>query len=242
MARSSRGRSATDWQNASLWHPHDRSPTVVQTTRPPPGLRAHPPLLLVSTRRSHPSQPRTPRPSPGRARPSRSPRCQRASTRRWSTKSTEVIDTVRPVRGLPAADDVAYRVIDDETFLEELKSLFREEYPEAYLAAEDDAFTRLGLLDATAKTSRAHPQGLRQPGARLLRPPDQDVLAHRSVEEDRLPRIDRRRPRVRPRAPGCRVGPRGPSHQGARSLRRHPGPAGTHRGRCHRGDVRLGRA
>ena len=60
----------------------------------------------------------------------------------------QVIKGVHPVRGLPAAEDVAYRVIDDETFLEELKALFREEYPAAYLAAEDDAFTRLGLLDA----------------------------------------------------------------------------------------------
>ena len=58
----------------------------------------------------------------------------------------QVIEGVHPVRGLPAADDVAYRVIDPETFLSELQVLFREEYPEAHIAAEDDAFTRLGLL------------------------------------------------------------------------------------------------
>jgi hypothetical protein len=61
-------------------------------------------------------------------------------------KVGQVIESVHPVRGLPAASDVSYRVIDQETFLEELKALFREEYPPEYIAAEDDAFTRLGLL------------------------------------------------------------------------------------------------
>jgi hypothetical protein len=58
----------------------------------------------------------------------------------------QVIEGVHPVRGLPAAEDVAYRVVDRDTFLLELQALFEEEYPEGYLAAEDDAFTRLGLL------------------------------------------------------------------------------------------------
>jgi hypothetical protein len=58
----------------------------------------------------------------------------------------QVIEGVHPVRGLPPAEDVAYRVIDQATFLEELKALFNEEYPPEYVAAEDDAFTRLGLL------------------------------------------------------------------------------------------------
>ena len=61
-------------------------------------------------------------------------------------KVGEVIDAVRPVRRLPAAQGITYRVIDDETFLTELEALFREEYPAEYIAAEDDAFTRLGLL------------------------------------------------------------------------------------------------
>jgi hypothetical protein len=58
----------------------------------------------------------------------------------------EVIKGVHPVRGLPPAQDVSYRVIDQETFLNELQALFREEYPAEYIAAEDDAYTRLGLL------------------------------------------------------------------------------------------------
>lgn len=62
------------------------------------------------------------------------------------TKVGQVIEGVHPVRGLPAAEDVAYRVIDPDTFLSELQMLFREEYPEAHISAEDDALTRLGLL------------------------------------------------------------------------------------------------
>lgn len=63
-------------------------------------------------------------------------------------KVAEVIDEVHPVRGLPPADGVNYRVIDDDVFLAELEQLFREEYTEAYVEAEGDAFTRLGLIDA----------------------------------------------------------------------------------------------
>ncbi len=59
---------------------------------------------------------------------------------------TEVIDAVHPVRRLPPADDVAYRVIDNETFLTELRALFEEEYPDDYIVAEDAAYTRLGLI------------------------------------------------------------------------------------------------
>ncbi|MFO7532893.1 MAG: hypothetical protein R6W93_10560 [Candidatus Limnocylindrales bacterium] len=61
-------------------------------------------------------------------------------------KVDQVIEGVHPVRGLPAAEDVAYRVVDNEVFRAELQAIFEEEYPEGYLAAEDDAFTRLGLL------------------------------------------------------------------------------------------------
>ena len=67
--------------------------------------------------------------------------------KKMAKKVTEVIDAVHPVRRLPAADDVSYRVIDKETFLVELEALFREEYPAEYIAAEDDAYTRLGLLE-----------------------------------------------------------------------------------------------
>ena len=66
--------------------------------------------------------------------------------KKMAKKVTEVIDAVHPVRRLPAADDVSYRVIDKETFLVELEALFREEYSAEYIAAEDDAYTRLGLL------------------------------------------------------------------------------------------------
>lgn len=58
----------------------------------------------------------------------------------------EVIDEVHPIRGLPPAEGVSYRVIDNEAFLAELEELFREEYGDAYIAAEDDALTRLGLI------------------------------------------------------------------------------------------------
>ena len=58
-----------------------------------------------------------------------------------------VIDSVHPIRGLPPADSVRYRVIDPSTFTAELEALFREENTDAYLAAEDAALTRLGLID-----------------------------------------------------------------------------------------------
>ncbi len=63
-------------------------------------------------------------------------------------KIVDVIDEVHPVRGLPPAEGVSYRVVDPEVFRAELEQLFREEYTEAYVTAEDDAFTRLGLIDA----------------------------------------------------------------------------------------------
>ena len=61
-------------------------------------------------------------------------------------KAGEVIEQVHPVRGLPPAEGVAYRVIDQQTFLAELEALFHEEYPSEYIAAEDDLYTRLGLI------------------------------------------------------------------------------------------------
>jgi len=67
-------------------------------------------------------------------------------TRRMARQVAEVIDVVPALRGLPAADDVAYRAIDQQAFSAELEALFREEYSQEYMAAEDAAFTRLGLL------------------------------------------------------------------------------------------------
>ena len=63
-------------------------------------------------------------------------------------KVGQVIEGVKPLRHLPAANDISYRVINAATFRAELEALFREEYPEDYIAAEDAAFTRLGLLEA----------------------------------------------------------------------------------------------
>ncbi len=68
-------------------------------------------------------------------------------TQKMVSKVAEVIEEVHPVRGLPPAEGVSYRVIDQETFLEELEALFHEEYPAEYIAAEDDLYTRLGLID-----------------------------------------------------------------------------------------------
>jgi hypothetical protein len=60
------------------------------------------------------------------------------------------VEVVPAVRDLPAAEGVSYRIVDQETFLTELETLFHEDYSDAYVAAEDAAFTRLGLIDADA--------------------------------------------------------------------------------------------
>lgn len=67
-------------------------------------------------------------------------------TEKMAAKVTEVIEAVHPVRRLPAATGVEYRVVDNEVFLAELRALLEEEYPDDYLEAEDDAYTRLGLI------------------------------------------------------------------------------------------------
>jgi hypothetical protein len=68
-------------------------------------------------------------------------------TRKMARAVGEVIEEVHPIRGLPPAEGVSYRVIDQDAFLAELETLFRTEYSDDYVAAEDAAFTRLGLLD-----------------------------------------------------------------------------------------------
>ena len=88
-------------------------------------------------------------------------------------KVDEVIKEVHPVRGLPPARDVAYRVIDQQTFLAELKALFREEYPPEYIAAEDDAYTRLGLLSPDDDLEKL-----------ILKIYNQQVLAYYQPETD----------------------------------------------------------
>ncbi len=59
---------------------------------------------------------------------------------------SRVIDSVHPVRGLPPADGVQVRVVDEATLAAELEGVFHERYPDAYLAAEDSALTHLGLI------------------------------------------------------------------------------------------------
>ena len=68
-------------------------------------------------------------------------------TQKMVNKVAEVIEEVHPVRGLAPVEGVSYRVIDQETFIEELKAMFREEYPAEYIAAEDELYTRLGLIE-----------------------------------------------------------------------------------------------
>ena len=71
-------------------------------------------------------------------------------TQKMADKVDEVVGEVLPVRELPAATGVTFRVIDAATFSDELKALFRSEYPSEYVAAEDELFTRLGLISADA--------------------------------------------------------------------------------------------
>ncbi len=103
-------------------------------------------LLLGSVGIASPAWAQDASPAPGvEASPEATP-LPDGFTPKMARKVTAVIEGVLPVRGLPAADAVAYRVIDDETFLSELEALFREEYSAAYIDAEEAAFKRLGLL------------------------------------------------------------------------------------------------
>ena len=63
-------------------------------------------------------------------------------------KVDTVVDAAVRLRRLPDADGVAYRVVDKATFRSELEDLFGAEYSDAYVAAEDDLYTRLGLIAA----------------------------------------------------------------------------------------------
>jgi len=57
----------------------------------------------------------------------------------------EVVGQVLPIRGLPPAE-IAYRVVDPDTVRAELEALFREEYPDAHVAAEEELLKRLGFI------------------------------------------------------------------------------------------------
>ncbi len=147
-----------------------------------------------------------------------------------------------PIRGLPPADGVTYRVIDAGHLrrLSWRRSSARSTRT-PYVAAEDAAFTRLGLiepdddlgeliLDALRQT-RCWPTTTRgrtrsRSSARLDKIGDLEsvVVAHEygHALQDAAYDLEARRIR-RPRP-----------------LRRHPRPAGSRRGRCHRDHVRLG--
>lgn len=75
-------------------------------------------------------------------------------TRKMVDQVTEVIEAVHPVRRLPAAENVAYEVIDSETFLARLEDQLREDYPAEHIAAEEATFKRLGLLAADQDLER----------------------------------------------------------------------------------------
>jgi hypothetical protein len=58
----------------------------------------------------------------------------------------EIVGQVPGVRQLDAADNVEYRLVDADTLRRELEALFRQEYSAGHIAAEDELFTRLGLI------------------------------------------------------------------------------------------------
>ena len=65
---------------------------------------------------------------------------------RTARQVDRVIDSVQPIRGLPPADGVRYRLIDAATLAAEVEADYRARSTDAYAAAEDAAFTRLGLI------------------------------------------------------------------------------------------------
>jgi hypothetical protein len=67
-------------------------------------------------------------------------------TRKMAAKVDEIIKEVLPVRQLPAALDVTFRVVESDDFRQELEALFRAEYTPEYIDAEGDLFARLGLI------------------------------------------------------------------------------------------------
>lgn len=94
-------------------------------------------------------------------------------TQKMADQVAAVIDAVHPVRGLPAAQDVAYEVIDSETFLARLEETLREDYPADLIEAEGDAFRRLGLIGPDQSLEKL-----------MLRLYDQQALAQYEPESD----------------------------------------------------------
>jgi hypothetical protein len=92
-------------------------------------------------------------------------------TKKMVKKVEAVIKGVHPVRGLPPAEGVTYRVIDDEAAQAELEAQFLEENSAEYLAAEDATLKRLGLLEPDQDLTRL-----------MLKVFDQQVLAYYDPE------------------------------------------------------------
>ena len=61
-------------------------------------------------------------------------------SQKMADRVTEVIEAVPPIRRLPAAESVAYEVVDSEAFLARLQDKLREDYPAEYIEAEENAF------------------------------------------------------------------------------------------------------
>ncbi len=138
------GLWAKGWQNAAMAPPRsERSPFPYLARSL---VAVFVPALLMASMSLAPAAAQddaeAARPNPA----AEAPQLPEGFDKKMAQKVTEVIEAVHPVRGLPAADGVAYRVIDNDTFLAELRDLFEQEYPDDYIVAEDAAFTRLGLL------------------------------------------------------------------------------------------------
>gem|GEM_PF-440069 len=141
------GLRVKGWQNGSPMAPLDRT-TVLTRHRARPLAGALAAALLLSSIGLVPVAAQDASPDAEASPTAAATPLPEGFSKKMIKKVAEVIDEVHPVRGLPAAQDVAYRVIDDEAFLAELEALFHKEYSEEYIDAEDDAFTRLGLLEA----------------------------------------------------------------------------------------------
>ena len=103
-------------------------------------------ILVLLTGAGLPTAAQDASPSPAAVPAAEATALPEGFTRRMAEAISGVVDKVHPVRQLPPADGMAYRAIDAETFRQELEAIFREEYSDAYIAAEDALLTRLGLI------------------------------------------------------------------------------------------------
>ena len=136
---------ASYWQNALLWHRSYHAP------HPRPGNRfalsaALVSIVLLASFGLGPASAQDASQSPQASLAAVAAPLPDGFDSKMVKKVGQIIGGVHPVRGLPPAEDVAYRVIDSQAFRSELRALFRAEYSDAAVQAEDAAFTRLGLL------------------------------------------------------------------------------------------------